>query len=63
MHNRRSKEYVGSLEINVYVYGHTYSKNMDQPGKVASPARGQLNRKKEYYTVLTRVVTVDDVRT
>ena len=25
--------------------GHTYSKSMDQPGKVASPARGQLNRK------------------
>ena len=28
----------------VYMYGHTYSKSMDQPGKVASPARGQLNR-------------------
>ena len=27
------------------MYGHTYSKSMDQPGKVASPARGQLNRK------------------
>ena len=26
------------------VYGHTYSKSMDQPGKVASPAHGQLNR-------------------
>ena len=27
-------------------YGHTasYSKSMDQPGKVANPARGQLNR-------------------
>ena len=23
-----------------------YSKSKDQPGKVASPARGQLNRKK-----------------
>ena len=23
---------------------HTYSKSMDQPGKVANPARGQLNR-------------------
>ena len=22
----------------------TYSKSMDQPGKVANPARGQLNR-------------------
>ena len=26
------------------MYGHTYSKSIDQPGKVASPARGQLNR-------------------
>ena len=24
------------------MYGHTYSKSIDQPGKVASPARGQL---------------------
>ena len=31
----------------VYMYGHTYRKSMDQPGKVASPARGQLNRKKK----------------
>ena len=27
------------------MYGHTYCKSMDQPGKVANPARGQLNRK------------------
>ena len=27
------------------MYGYTYRKSMDQPGKVASPARGQLNRK------------------
>ena len=33
------------------MYGHTYSKSMDQPGKVASPARGQLNRKNEYFSV------------
>ena len=33
------------------LYGHTYSKSMDQPGKVASPARGQLNRKNEYFPV------------
>ena len=31
--------------IVLCMYGHTYSKSMDQPGKVASPARGQLNRK------------------
>ena len=28
----------------VCMYGHTYSKSMDQPGKVANFARGQLNR-------------------
>ena len=35
------------------MYDHTYSKIMDQPGKVAasSPARGQLNRKNEYLPV------------
>ena len=33
------------------MYGHTYSKSMDQLGKVASPARGQLNRKNKYFPV------------
>ena len=28
----------------ICTYGHTYSKSMDQPGKVGNPARGQLNR-------------------
>ena len=28
------------------MYGHTYSKSMDQPGKRTNPARGQLNREK-----------------
>ena len=40
-----------------YVRSHIYqeySKNMDQPGKVASPARGQLNRKNEYFPVRVR---------
>ena len=32
----------------VRMYGHIYSKSMDQPGKVANPARGQLNRKNRY---------------
>ena len=36
------------------MYGHTYSESMDQPGKVASPARGQLNRKNEYFPVSVR---------
>ena len=34
------------------MYGHTYSKSIDQPGKVANPARGQLNRENEYSGVL-----------
>ena len=29
------------------MYGHTCSKSMDRPGKVANPARGQLNRENE----------------
>ena len=33
----------------ICMYGHTYSKSMDQPGKVANPARGQLNSENEYY--------------
>ena len=28
------------------MYGHIHSKSMDQPGKVANPARGQLSREK-----------------
>ena len=31
------------------MYDHTYSKSMDQPGKVANPARGQLNKEKQYF--------------
>ena len=37
-----------------YMYGHTYSKGMDQPGKVANPARGQLIRENEYFPVRVR---------
>ena len=37
------------------MYGHTtYSKSMDQPGKVANPARGQLNRENEYFPIRVR---------
>ena len=36
------------------MYSHKYSKSMDQPGKVASPARDQLNRKNEYFAVRVR---------
>ena len=43
----RNREYV-------WMYGHTYSKSMDQPGKVANPARVQLNRESEYFPVRVR---------
>ena len=45
-----------SVMMYVYMYGHTYSKSMDQPGKVASPAHGQLNRKNEYFPVRVRAI-------
>ena len=35
-------------------YMYANSKNMDQPGKVANPARGQLNRKNKYFPVCVR---------
>ena len=35
----------------VCMYGHTNSKSMDQPGKVANPARDQLNREKGYISL------------
>ena len=41
----------GFLPDTVVLYGHTYSKSMDQPGKVASSARDQLNRTMNIYTV------------
>ena len=36
------------LERDDPMYGHTYSKSMDQSGKVANPARGQLNRESQH---------------
>ena len=41
-------------QLYLCLYGRTYSKSMDQQGKVASPARGQLNRKNEYFPVRVR---------
>ena len=35
----------------VCMYGHTYIKSKDQPGKVANPARGQLNREHDHSSV------------
>ena len=36
------------------MYGHTYIKGKDQPGKVANPARGQLNREIVVFPVRVR---------
>ena len=36
------------------MYGHTYSKSMDQPGKRANPVRSQLNRENWYFLVRVR---------
>ena len=36
-------------ELQVCMYGHTYSKSMDQPGKVANPACGKLNRENVFF--------------
>ena len=36
------------------MYDHTYSKSMDQPGKVTNRARGQLNRDNEYFPFRVR---------
>ena len=38
----------------VCMYGHTYSKSMDQPGEVANSAPGQLNRKNQHFPVRVR---------
>ena len=42
------------LALRAILYGNTSSKSVDQPGKVASPARGQLNRKNEYFPIRVR---------
>ena len=36
------------------MYGHTYSKSIDQPGKVANPELNQLNRENGYFPVRVR---------
>ena len=38
------------------MYGHTHSKRMDQPAKVANPARVQLNGKKYYSIYLSAIL-------
>ena len=38
----------------VCMYGHHIWQGMDQPGKVAHPARGQLNRENDHFPVPVR---------
>ena len=42
------------MYVCMYYVVITYSKSMDQPGKVANPARGQLNRENEHSPVPVR---------
>ena len=49
-----SQQNICRESMYVCMYGHTYSKSMDQPGKVANPARGQLNKENEYFPVRVR---------
>ena len=45
-------KFLRNFEISRYprfMYGHIYSKSMDQPGQVANPARGHLNRENQYF--------------
>ena len=51
---KKKEETRVAVGTHACMYGHTYSKSMDQPGKVASPARGQLIRKNEYLPVRVR---------
>ena len=48
--NLNQAEITDTLSIDD-MYGRTYSKSMDQLGKVANPASGQLNRGNEYFPV------------
>ena len=45
------KDKTSTLYLNGFpdgsMYGHHIQQSMDQPGKVANPARGQLNRENE----------------
>ena len=44
------------------MYGKTYSKSMDQPGKVANTARGELNTEKYVFPVPVRAREFDLAR-
>ena len=50
------------IYIDRNMYGHRYSKSMDQLGKVTNPARDQLNRENEYFSVRVRAGLARRVR-
>ena len=57
IHTGSKKEYTHVYFTAVCMYvciAITYSKNMDQPGKVDNPARGQLKRKNNCFPVHVR---------
>ena len=43
-HTRATTQASSAIDELLHVWSHTSSKSMDQPDKVANPARGQLNR-------------------
>ena len=50
-HEQQRKLRQRSMSYCMYVWSHTSSKSMDQPDKVANPARGQLNRGKMIFSL------------
>ena len=44
---------VSSVYLVLYLWSITYNKKKNQPGKVANPARGQLNKKNELFCFLS----------
>ena len=59
LHHAYKHTYIPTIGVCMYVcmvitYHTTYSKNVDQPGKVANPARGKLNMENEYFPVPIR---------
>ena len=52
----------GLMCTGTTIYDRTYSKSMNQPGKVANPARGQPNGENEYFPVHARALEFDLAR-
>ena len=51
---RRLRGYLCATGATGNIYIDIYRESMDQPGKVANPARGQLNRETENFPVRIR---------